>query len=49
MPLLLFAGVGGLSLGGVLGFGVAKSVNKAILIAVILGVLWLAYKNGVFK
>ncbi len=49
MPLLLFAGVGGLSLGGMLGFGVAKSINKAVLITVVLGLLWFAYKNGVFK
>lgn len=49
MPLLLFAGVGGLSLGGVLGFGIAKSIHKAVLIAVLLALLWFAYKQGVFR
>ncbi len=49
MPLLLFAGLGGLTFGGVLGFGTAKGINKALLIAVLGALLWLAYKNGVFR
>lgn len=49
MPLLLFAGVGGLSLGGMLGLGIAKSIHKAVLIAALLALLWLAYKQGVIR
>lgn len=46
MPLLLFAGLGGISLGGVFGYGIAKSINNAVLIATLCVLLWAAYKHG---
>lgn len=49
MPLLLFAAIGGLSLGGVLGYGLAKSIDKAVLLTVLFALLWWAYKQGVLR
>lgn len=48
MP-LLFIGLGGLGLGTALGFGVSQGLKKTLTATVVIALLYLAYKLGVFR